>query len=173
MRDYVLTGTARWKIHFSQYVAALIMVIGLMIASGLLSTLTAALFNLGDLNELDTVREDIATDLGGFFRALFAGFMAICVYVMASHSVGSFVRSRGIAIAVIAGYVLIADHILGAIVDESVTFTSAMFGTFLLLVGEDTSEFTGVDPSTQVAVAVAWITLLVAAPLIKLYRKDL
>lgn len=171
MRDYVLTGTSRWKIHLSQFLAALIIVAGLMTASLVLSLLVLAVTGSGDIAEISRealagVEEEGASAL----RFLAAAVLFVVVIVLGSHSVGSFVRSRGIAIAIIAGYLLIADNILTAITEASVGFTTSMFQLLSAVTGE--GDLFAIQWEA-VAAAIIWLTVLVVAPLIRLYRSDL
>lgn len=169
MRDYVLTGAARWQIHASQVVAAAIVVAGLLAAAAVLVILVLAA-TMG----IDAVRDAADADTAAFgsfevARALLAGVVVLAVLVVSAHGVGTLVRSRGISIAILAGYLLIVDGII-AVVNENASFRSAM-ATLLRAIMEPSTLSSDQWPA-MVAAAI-WVAGLVGLPLFRLYRSDL
>lgn len=171
MRDYVLTGVPRWQVHLSQFLAALIVVLGLLAASGLLLILAAVAVDLSSVRDTaDAVRGDV--EFGDFVRSLLAAVAVVVVLVLGSHSIGSLVRSRGIAIAIIAGYLLIADNIIAAITGGAGSFTQSMFVLFeTVFGGGDSTPYD--DSATPIIVAIVWLVALIVAPIVRLYRSSL
>lgn len=167
MREYALTGVPLWKVHASQLLAALVMVSGLLIAGALLMLAVTVAGSAVDAQELSSGVAHASA--GEVVRVVIASVLFVVMLVLGSHAVGSIVRSRGIAIAIIAGYLLIADGIIGLVVGDEVTFRGAMYTTLEALLDPQAYD----ENVRAIVAAVAWLALLVIAPLLRLYRSEL
>ena len=169
IRDYALTGVARWKIHASQLLA------GLAVLNGLV--LTGMAVSLAAAKVVATAPPDMYTSQVPLLRAALAVLVIGTVTVFVSHAVGSIVRSRGITIGIIAVYVVGIEQVLAMFFKGDRFALTHNVGSFLTDVLDQSAQSAPTAGSQGATVAalvtLGWVVVLQAAALARFRRADL